>query len=364
LIIPGKVSFLSSEPFIADSFKGGTEPMLRVGPLVNIPAQLRSLGHDAESVFRDTGFRAEDFQDPDGLVPFIQASQLLAKCVTVTGCDQFGLLLGQRATLSHLGLAGFIMQAAPTVESALISLVDNLDLHDQGGSLSLERGKEYTTLCYRIDTPGVLAVEQIHDLSSVMMFQSMRLLCGPEWCPSSVHIERRVPSDASLYDRYFRSKVYYDATESELIFPSGWLGSVPPASDLLLFKHLEKEATREHGYSRQSLNDVLPGIFRRALMDEHHSAHKVASVLGIHERTLHRRLKEAGTTFRAELDVARQTFSEELLENTAMPVYDIAVAIGYADSSTFIRAFQRWTGMTPSSWRKSRLAVLKEQALA
>ena len=84
----------------------------------------------------------------------------------------------------------------------------------------------------------------------------------------------------------------------------------------------------------------------------HVSDESVADALHMTSRTLHRRLKSAGTTFRFELDAARQSVSRELLENTALPVSEIANAVGYADSSSFIRAFQRWTGTTPSTFRQ------------
>jgi AraC-like DNA-binding protein len=81
-------------------------------------------------------------------------------------------------------------------------------------------------------------------------------------------------------------------------------------------------------------------------------------MFGLHERTLHRRLRIAGTSFRQELDLARQSVSEQLLGSTSLPVCDVANAMGYADSSGFIRAFQRWTGTSPTSWRRKHGAPM------
>ena len=98
--------------------------------------------------------------------------------------------------------------------------------------------------------------------------------------------------------------------------------------------------------------DVLPVVLRRALLTERFSSREIADELGLHERSLHRRLKAAGTSFRQQLDAARKSVSEEPLENTALPICEIATALGYADSSGFIRAFRRWSGTSPASWRE------------
>ena len=96
--------------------------------------------------------------------------------------------------------------------------------------------------------------------------------------------------------------------------------------------------------------DTLPAVLQRGLLLNRFSARDIANAVGLHERTLHRRLQTSGTTFRQELDRVRESLSVQLLESTSLPVCDIAASVGYADSSTFIRAFRRWTGFSPTSW--------------
>ncbi len=83
------------------------EATFRVGPLVNLASLVSSLGCDPVSIFKQSGFDPEEFQDPDHRMPYLESSRLLANCVAATGCEELGLLLGQRAEASHLGLAGF-----------------------------------------------------------------------------------------------------------------------------------------------------------------------------------------------------------------------------------------------------------------
>jgi AraC-like DNA-binding protein len=331
---------------------GGVERVLRVGPFINLAAILRSLACDPEPVFRAGGFRPEQFEDPDRRLPYVQTSQLLARCVEATGCEHFGLLLGQSAAASHLGLTGFLARAAPNVERALGSLIEHLDLHDEGGTPVVTTAGNLTLLGYTVHQPGVAAIEQIYDMTTAVAFNIMRALCGEAWRPAEVLLSRRKPRDLAPYRRFFGTSIQFDAEMSAIVFPSHWLQHSVSSADDLLFKHLEKEAIEKHGLQHLGLAEALKAQLRSGLLQRKWAASEMASALGLHERTLHRRLRTARTSFRRELDAVRQSLSLQLLAGTGMTVAQITESMGYASSSAFIRAFRRWTGTTPMDWRK------------
>lgn len=337
-----------------DISKPQHEHTVRVGPLVNIEAVVRSLGYDPAPIFEEAGVDIRSYQDPNHKLPFVRSSSLLACCVEVTACEHFGLLLGQMGTPSLLGVPGFLARAASSVEQALVSLVETLDLHDEGGSLALEIGSEFSSFRYSIHLDGVQALEQIYDLSAVMICKTLSMLCGPEWKPISVKLGRREPADRKPFRQHFRSAIFFDGTETEIIFSNHCLKRKPPTSDELLFRHLEQEAKAMHELQHGELADSLPSVLRNCLLDGKFSAAEIANTLGFHERTLHRRLKRTGTSFRHELDTARRTLSEQLLTHTSMTISDIATTLGYADASGYIRAFERWSGISPNAWRKQQ----------
>ncbi|MGW5385808.1 AraC family transcriptional regulator [Nocardia sp. NPDC003963] len=80
----------------------------------------------------------------------------------------------------------------------------------------------------------------------------------------------------------------------------------------------------------------------------------VAADLNMSTRTLRRHLDAAGTSYRALLDEVRQALAEEMLTTTPLSVSDVAIRLGYAEASTFIYAFRRWTGGTPAAYRRAR----------
>ncbi len=75
----------------------------------------------------------------------------------------------------------------------------------------------------------------------------------------------------------------------------------------------------------------------------------VADALAVGERTLRRQLAGEDVSYQELLDEVRSSLALALLDGRAtMPVAEVARRLGYAESASFIRAFRRWTGRTPT----------------
>jgi AraC-like DNA-binding protein len=80
----------------------------------------------------------------------------------------------------------------------------------------------------------------------------------------------------------------------------------------------------------------------------------VARKLGTGARTLQRRLHAEGSSFHELVHETRSTLAKNYLRNPEIAICEIAYLLGFSQPSAFHRAFQRWTGMTPRSFRQSR----------
>ncbi len=78
----------------------------------------------------------------------------------------------------------------------------------------------------------------------------------------------------------------------------------------------------------------------------------LADQLGMHRRTLQRRLKLEGLTYAELLDESRSKMARDYLSTRNLPMGNLAYMLGYADQSAFNHAFRRWYGMTPRQWRR------------
>ena len=93
----------------------------------------------------------------------------------------------------------------------------------------------------------------------------------------------------------------------------------------------------------------------RAALPETLSLDDIARQLHLSPRSVHRRLDEEGSSFRAIKDALRRDLALARLAKTADPVAHIAADLGYADTSAFYRAFVDWTGMAPMHYRRQWL---------
>ena len=85
----------------------------------------------------------------------------------------------------------------------------------------------------------------------------------------------------------------------------------------------------------------------------------VAAELGVHPRTLRRRLAVEGQTFERLRDRVRYAVAREMLEFTKIPISEISAFLAFASPGVFSAAFRRWSKMSPSTWRK--LSLLRQQ---
>jgi len=326
--------------------------LVRVGPLMGLAQLVRDLGHDPRPAFARQNLTPDEFSDPDSEISFVRAGKLLASCVSETGCPHLGLLMGQRISPSSLGIPGYLLQTARDVRAALVDLVRYFDLHDRGAVLTLETNARATCLGYAIYLPEVQAADQVYDLSIAVECNIMRSLCGTDWSAEEVRLARSTPREVKPYEDFFQAPIHFDADRSALVFPSRWLDHPVSSSNPMLHRHLEKEAESLHAEQPADLVGQLRGLIRGALAIRKADAPHVARQLGLHERTLNRRLNQAGTSFRQELKTVRYQVAQELLANTQLSLSRIAAALNYAETSAFIRAFKQWSGVPPGDWRR------------
>ena len=81
------------------------------------------------------------------------------------------------------------------------------------------------------------------------------------------------------------------------------------------------------------------------------TAHQVASALGLSQRSLQRKLNELGLTYQNVLDETRHELARRYLDDPGKSVTEITFLLGFSEQSAFTRAFRRWSGMAPTSYR-------------
>jgi AraC-like DNA-binding protein len=331
--------------------QAGTKGVIRIGVAYEIWPLLREFGVDPGEVIRQVGLNPGLFEDENNIIPYAALGRLLAACVAHTHCPHFGLLLGQRGTLSSLGPIGGLLQHSTTVGEALSAYVRHLHLHDRGAAPTLLDYGDVAALGYAIYEQGVVGPEQISDAAMAMATNVLRALCGPDWVPDEVLLPRRPPADLGPYRRFFRAPVRFDQESAALVFPTRWLDHGIAGANPIFRQVFEAHVRELEAAGAGDWKDSLRRMLRTEILTNRCSAATIADRFAIHRRTLSRHLQAEGAGFQSLVNETRFEIARQLLSQTRIPLSEIAVALGYSEASAFTRAFRRWAGQSPASWR-------------
>src|SRR5215218_8696809 len=304
-----------------------------------------------ELLCHGTLHRVASSDDGDNAIPVAALGRLVSVCVAQTHCPHFGILVGQKAPLSSLGIVGGLMQHSDTVGDALRSLVLHLHLHDRGAAPVLTVNGDVAILSYAVCDSGVECADQISDGAIATAVNVMRALCGPAWAPAEVLLPRGPPPDLEPYRTFFQAPVRFEEETASLVFPARWLDHRIAGADAVFRRMFEERVGELEAVHDGDFQEELRRVLRTQLLTDRCSAAKVAELFAIHRRTLSRRLSADGTAFKVVADEVRFEIAWQLLSDTAMPLGQIAAVLEYSEAGAFTRAFRRWAGQTPTAWR-------------
>lgn len=323
---------------------------IHLGVAKEIVPTLRDFGLDPDPLIREAGLDPLLFEDGENVIPHAALGRLLTLSVAYTRCPHFGLLVGRRATILSLGMVGRLMQHSETVGEAMRALVSNLSIQNRGAVPSLTISGDVALFTFSVYQPEAESADQISDGSLAVAVNALRTLCGSDWNPTEVYLPRRAPADTEPYRRHFRAPVRFDQEAAVIVFSAADLTRRVVGADPLLRAVLEAQIRRIKETQGNEFSDDIRRLLRTRLTSSRCSADDIAHVLAMHRRTLSRRLK-GGMGYRAIANEIRFEIARQLLEDTRVPLGEIAAALGYSEASAFTRAFRRWSGCTPTAWR-------------
>ena len=322
--------------------------MFRVGPFSELPAVLRCLGYDPEAVLRDAGFSLALFESFDAQIPFRAQCELIECCASAVGCAHLGLLVGARCQLRSLGALGLLQKYSADVGSALRNFVRFQRYQVAGGEIALREVGDEVFLSYRVG--DISARDHLENIVVAAMCVVLRVFLGAAWNPLRAVFSYPAPRDTSPFHQLFSCPVAFSSGASGLALHLSHLQHRLARHDPDLCDYICRELEQFSPVGEKIAAQVLK-LLRTAIPSGVVRSEQIADLLNVHPRTLHRRLRDCGTNFQELLDYARYGLARRLLDETPMTVGKVAETMGYSEPSAFVRAFRRWSGVTPRAWR-------------
>jgi AraC-like DNA-binding protein len=322
-----------------------------------VPALLRYVrarGGDATRIAARFGLAAEVEGNDEASVTALTWSELLEAAAEALGEPFLALGLPRELPLRRYGLAELVARASATLRDALVAMARYAPLIHPG--LACDLDEQAGEAIVRQRTPGRPRGlgRHAHEYALAYVVTQARLACGEELAPSRVWFIHARPPDLAPLHRFFATRdLAFGHGDSGLALPRASLDLPVRGGDARLLAtatDLADAALRAQPRGRELLPLVAARI--EALLPGEVSMDLVARALHMSARTLQRRLEEEGTRFSEVVDDVREKSARRLAADPALSLAEVAYRLGFADLATFSRAFKRWTGVPPGTWRR------------
>lgn len=292
--------------------------------------------------------------DPYRQVDMLNVMSIFQKVADRTNRQDIGLELGQSVDLAQMGPFGFLYLNAPTVGAALVDFVRFGPVFQTQAHFGLKRGKHRVCIEYASNHPEISGWEIDSEITVSYIMGIVNRLVDRRVVPDEIHFDHQPICKLADYVKLLSVRPAFGRKLNRLYYPLDLLEKKIPGADPLLYAvlchHIIDLASSMPKIG--DLKDVIKNNIRRGLGTNTVSLEHVASEVGIEPRTLQRRLIKTGTSFQKIFDQIRLERALYYLDQTTLDVTEIALELGYAEASVFSRAFKRWTGQAPGSYRK------------
>ena len=316
-------------------------------------AACERLGLDTDAMLRAVGISRETLDDPDARLEASKVSALWTKAYELSRDPVLSLHAAEACPLGAYKVIDFMAANAGTVGEAfryssryfwLVNTAIRLPIDESGDPVTFDV----------VDESGPTGVTRPY---AEYCFAAFMLHCraatGVHFPLRRVTFVHSTPPDIREHERIFGCPVRFEAEHNRMSIDRqvwetpttsaqpGVLQVLTEHADLLLQKlprgpDLVERTRRAIGESLRGGDSTLDGV-----------AHE----LGTSARSLQRHLRDIGYSYNALADEVRSATARLYLEQPDIAIAEIAYLLGFADQSTFNRAFKRWTGSTPARSR-------------
>jgi AraC-like DNA-binding protein len=284
-----------------------------------------------------------------------QVNDLWLNVLHLSRDHQFGLHLGESLQLSALGIVGEIIKSSKTVGEAITNAAGLVEHVTDWFNMTVTRNSKSFAIHInplRADWKSSVPAVQMLDVLMVLVIHELDGLLLHKITPVSVSY---MPAIARLseYERVFRCRPVAKSRKNAIAFDNSVWNEPIITANYELLNFLKENMTA--ALNQVKANDRLSDKVNRYLISNAYlgvlSLEETAANFHLSPRTLQRRLKEEDVSFQQLADRARQHLAVQALRQGRYTVKEIAYMIGYNELSAFSRAFKRWTGNSPESYR-------------
>jgi AraC-like DNA-binding protein len=305
--------------------------------------------------FERANLTPQELEDSEVRIPLERYDELQLLALEVSGDEALGIHMGERASLATFDILGSLSLHAPTLRDAVdVLLRFHRILSDCPDSTLVEEG-DRATLRYEYPRSHPRCNQIREEFGLTVLTRIGQAYLGEGAYPLAACFRHAAPEYRGEYTRAFGGAERFDQPYTGLEIERSWLDRPQMHQNPSLFSMLETQALRK--LTRIGPRATAADRVRAQLLQEDPAARPnmeaIARKLGMSARSLRRRLTEEQVSFSTLAEETLGAMARELLDDPRRTIHDVAYTMGFSEPSAFHRAFKRWTGLTPKTYRQA-----------
>lgn len=267
----------------------------------------------------------------------------------------FSVRVGQQMKIDDYGVLGLAWRTCSWVGEIFDRSERYFKLLSDTYVFKVEKGREISKVYLYRDAHrrGLELSNEATFSATVVVLQAMS---EQPIFPISVAFKHSPPKRLDDYHKAFQCPILFNQSHNIIAYKTEDLQLRTAKADSSINKFLVERVEEEVNGIDINSNKLITDIEQLiddALPSGIPSVVSIAEILGMSARTLTRRLAEHEITFRDIIQQKQEERAKFLLTQSDASLAQIAFETGFSEQSAFNRAFKRWTGKTPISYRKS-----------
>jgi AraC-like DNA-binding protein len=200
------------------------------------------------------------------------------------------------------------------------------------------------------------------NFSEALFYSLLQTCFGRDWQPICLEFEHSAGANLSAYRELLDCPLRFGARYNTISFAAEHLDQPISSFDPALHRRLENELCDrlrseelELDLSRSVKAWITARLCRSATID----IRDAASDFGMSVRSFQRTLSEAGISYADLRNSVRTEIAKAMLAFTGLSIIEIAVDLGFSETSAFSRSFKSFTGSTPAKFREDAVRAAK-----
>lgn len=309
-------------------------------------------GLDRHQLLRDVGVPPETLRDVNARIPSHLAGLVFDRAMHQIADPAFALDAAHCWHPSNLGTLGYAWLSSRTLHTGLKRAERFAKIIGTGFSFHVVEQPDGLYFIHHHGRGDLPVGHVVTDFSLSLVLDMCRRNFGTPFAAQAVQLRRPRPTDPGPWNRFYGCEVQFDATRD------GFVIDLATANAPLLTANVPMANTFDAILSGQLdllMDDDLisrcKALALRELTSGPPTAAWVARELALSPRSLQRRLAALGVSYQELLDRSRYELARIYLGDPGKSLTEITFLLGFSQQSAFIRAFRRWSGMSPTTFR-------------